>query len=267
MNANSHPDPSAAQARINGVELTAPGEIVDDEALCQRACCELLRQAAVRNGLLHEPEQLSCHGILSERASEAVDALLSQQVQPTEPTRAECLRHFAHQPTAFGPSQRVHLRHILFAVTPGADILRLRAHAERVLRDLASGGAASATDTQAFALAAQKWSNCPSGAHGGDLGWLTSAECAPEFARAVFDENLGPGVVPRLVHSRFGLHIVDLVEQDFPPPPSFEDVESSVRAQLRQRAWTTALRQYLQALMQDARLEGVDALGLTPANA
>ncbi len=45
---------------------------------------------------------------------------------------------------------------------------------------------------------------------------------------------------------------MDLVEQDFPPPPCFEDAESSVRAQLRQRAWTTAVRQYLQALMQDA---------------
>ena len=267
MNTNSHSDRVAARACINGVELTAPGESVDDETLCQRACCELLRQAAVRNGLLREPEPLSRHGILSERASEAVDALLSQQVQPTEPTRAECLRHFFNQPTAFGPSQRVHLRHILFAVTPGADIPRLRAHAEGVLRDLTSAGAVSTTDTQAFVLAAQKWSNCPSGVHGGELGWLTPAECAPEFARVVFDETLVPGVVPRLVHSRFGLHIVDLVEQDFPPPPCFEDVESSVRAQLRQRAWTTAVRQYLQALMQDADLEGVDALRLTPADA
>ena len=60
-----------------------------------------------------------------------------------------------------------------------------------------------------FAAAAAELSNCPSGAQGGDLAWLTRDDCAPEFAREVF---AGPeiGVLPRLVHSRFGLHVVEV---------------------------------------------------------
>ena len=39
-------------AHINGVPLHAAGESIDAEALRQRACTELLRQAAVQAGLL-----------------------------------------------------------------------------------------------------------------------------------------------------------------------------------------------------------------------
>ena len=39
-------------ASVNGVPLHAPDEALDDEALRQRACTELLRQAAIDAGLL-----------------------------------------------------------------------------------------------------------------------------------------------------------------------------------------------------------------------
>ena len=38
--------------RVNGVALHTPGEALDAEALRQRACTELLRQAAIAGGLL-----------------------------------------------------------------------------------------------------------------------------------------------------------------------------------------------------------------------
>ena len=45
--------------------------------------------------------------------------------------------------------------------------------------------------------------------------WLTAADCAPEFAREIFG-RAEIGVLPRLVHSRFGLHIVEIVERETP---------------------------------------------------
>ena len=41
-----------------------------------------------------------------------------------------------------------------------------------------------------FVTVAGSTSNCPSGADGGgDLGWLTRDDCAPEFAREIFGKS------------------------------------------------------------------------------
>jgi len=108
----------------------------------------------------------------------------------------------------------------------------------------------------AFGEAARQWSNCPSGAAGGDLGWLTPEDCAPEFGREIFDSQ-EVGVLSRLVHSRFGLHIVQVCGRDAARPTAFDDVRASIALVLRQQSWVNALRQYLQLLAADAEIEGV----------
>ena len=100
-------------------------------------------------------------------------------------------------------------------------------------------------------------SNCPSGAEGGDLGWLCAADCAPEFARELFG-RAEVGVLPRLVHSRFGLHVVEVLAREPGVAQSFEAVRGAVAMSLRQLAYVTALRQYLQLLAGEAEVEGVD---------
>src|SRR5439155_22312800 len=108
-----------------------------------------------------------------------------------------------------------------------------------------------------FVNAARASSNCPSGAQGGDLGWLSAADCAPEFARELFG-HAEVGVLPRLVHSRFGLHVVEVLAREPGVAPSFAAVRSPVIMSLRQLASVTALRQYLRLLAGKARIEGVD---------
>ena len=66
------------------------------------------------------------------------------------------------------------------------------------------------------------------------------------------------GVLPRLVHSRFGLHVVEVLAREPGLDPSFETVRSAVEQALRQQTFTTALRQYLQLLAGRAQVEGVD---------
>jgi peptidyl-prolyl cis-trans isomerase C len=146
----------------------------------------------------------------------------------------------------------VHVRHILFAVTPGVDVAALRKHVEPVFLDLRCQD-----HPEAFAEAARKWSNCPSGAQGGDLGWLAAADCAPEFAREIF-ARAEVGVLPRLVHTRFGLHIVEVLQREPGAAQSFESVRGALATALRQQAYVTALRQYLRLLAGEAMLEGVD---------
>jgi peptidyl-prolyl cis-trans isomerase C len=66
------------------------------------------------------------------------------------------------------------------------------------------------------------------------------------------------GVLPRLVHSRFGLHVVEVLEREPGAAQSFESVHGAVAMALRQQTFVTALRQYLQLLAGEAAVEGVD---------
>ena len=242
----------AEVARVNGVALNAPHELLDEETLRQRACTELLRQAAQQAGLLPASDVPGVEGAISVEASNAIEQLLERELDLPDPSEEACRRYHEAHPAAHAQGERAQLRHVLFAVTPGVDVKQLRLRAEALLIELRC---ADDGGTQ-FAKAAAQWSNCPSGQQGGDLGWLTRADCAPEFAREVFG-SAEIGVLARLVHSRFGLHVVEVVAREAGQQPAFEDVRQAIALTLRQQAWVNALRQYLQVLAGGATVEGV----------
>lgn len=246
--------PASTLARINGVALHTTDDKPSPDELRQRACTELLRQTAQSAGLLDANDTPSADGVISEAAVSAIDALLEQALKIPEPSEGACRRHHAAHASAYRTGERVRMRHILFAVTPGVDVVALRKRAEPIYLDVRCHDG-QGSDT--FAEAARKWSNCPSGEHGGDLGWLSITDCAPEFARELFG-HVEVGVLPRLVHSRFGLHVVEVLEREPGVAQPFESVRGAVAMALRQQAFVTALRQYLRLLAGGAAVEGVE---------
>ncbi|MDP3136619.1 MAG: peptidylprolyl isomerase [Burkholderiaceae bacterium] len=240
-------------ARVNGIALNTPQEQLDEDALRQRACTELLRQAAQRDGLLEPTDPPAVEGAISEAATQAIERWLDRELAIPEPSDEACRRHFAAHPARWRTGERVRARHVLFAVTPGGDVVALRNRAEACLLDVRCHDD-SASD--GFGRAARELSNCPSGEHGGELGWLSAADCAPEFARELFGQ-VEVGVLPRLVHSRFGLHVVEVLERDPGAAQSYETVRGAVSMALRQQSYVTALRQCLQLLAGAATMEGV----------
>jgi len=245
---------------IDGVGIATPDETLDADTLRQRAHCELLRQAAIKAGLLSPTDQPDGHGLLSEAASAAIETLLERTLEVPEPTPQDCQRHYAAHPSRFTTGERVHARHILFAVTPGIDLQALRRHAEATLLKVRCHEPHASDDL--FAQAARTQSNCPSGTAGGSLGWLTAADCAPEFAREMFGKP-EVGVLSRLVHSRFGLHVVEVLAREAGTLQPFEAVQAAVRLSLRQQAYVTALRRYLAQLADQATVVGVDLRSAT----
>ena len=250
----TEPAVAATPARINGVALHGPEETLPPDELRQRACTELLRQAAQAGGLLDTADAPSADGVVSEAAANAIEALLERELSVPEPSEEACRRYYAAHQGGYRTGERVRVRHILFAVTPGVDVAALRKHAEPIFLDVRCR---DERGTDAFAEAARKWSNCPSGEQGGDLGWLGNTDCAPEFARELFG-HVEVGVLPRLVHSRFGLHVVEVLERDPGMAQPFEAVQGAVAMALRQQSFVTALRQYLLLLAGAAAVEGVD---------
>ena len=242
-------------ASVNGVALATSGETLSSNDLRQRACSELLRQAAITDGLLPASDSAATDGVLSEAASTAIETLLDKHLTIPEPSEDACRRHHAAHQAIYSTGERANVRHILFAVTHGVDVVALRNRAETSLLDVRCHDGKRVDD--AFAAAATTLSNCPSGAEGGALGWITAADCAPEFAKELFG-HIEVGVLPRLVHSRFGLHVVEVLAREPGVAQPFESVRGAVAMSLRQKTYVTALRQYLQRLAGEAVVLGVD---------
>lgn len=130
-------------------------------------------------------------------------------------------------------------RHIL--LRPSAELNEAQAR-ERLLdfRKRVQTGQAD------FAALAREHSQDGSAAQGGDLGWANPGMFVPEF-EAVMNQ-LAPGEVSEPLLSRFGLHLVQLLERRQTKLSEAEQRES-VRALLREKkrdevaqAWTQELR-------------------------
>jgi peptidyl-prolyl cis-trans isomerase C len=247
-------------ASINGIALHEPGETLDPQILRERAYTELLMQEAVKQGLLPRYGGLTAREP-DEAQRDIIEAMVDKAAtSPPLPTEEECRRHYEAQKNRLIVGQALHVRHILFAVTPGVNVHALSQRAEAALLEL------SRKDVPAgrFEQLAAELSNCPSGAQGGDLGWVTPEACAPELANELFfqsDSRWGMGVHPRLVHTRFGLHIIEVLGRKKGKLPPFEDVRDQIASQLALQSRATALRQYMQLLVGAAQVEGVDLEG------
>ena len=249
----------AAPASVNGIALHGVGEQPAPEALRERAHAELLRQQAVRlGGLPEQPVTLAPE--LGPAEQEAIEAMLEREVLLPESSEEACQRHYAANKPQHVIDQAVHLRHILFAVTPGVDVQKLAQRAEAALHELMRKDAAPGC----FEQLAAELSNCPSSAQGGDLGWVGPHDCAPELAQVLFfqsEPGFGIGLHPRLVHSRYGFHIVELLERRKGRQLEFDAVRDSIAAQLALRARATAWRQYMMLLVGQSDIVGIELEG------
>ncbi len=246
-----------ADVRINGRRLpVGPGEDLD--AVRERAWAEVLRQEAVRQVLLADaPGEWA--PTLGAAQQQIIEQMLDEAVHTPEPTPEACARYYeAHKPR-FRHGQQVHLRHILLAVTPGVPVQALAQRAEAALLELTHKDAPAGR----FEALARELSNCPSGAQGGDLGWIGPQDSAPELAQFLFlqEGGIADGLQPRLVHSRFGLHIVEVLAQRPGELAPLAQVQGRIAGELALHSRATALRQYMLLLVGQARIEGIELQG------
>lgn len=252
-------DLPAPQASVNGMALHPPGQRLDAQTLRERAWAELLRQQAVQAGLL--PRQAGpLAPELSAQQQKVIESMLEQAVATPQPTEEECRRYYEANKPQFVVGQALHVRHILFAVTPGVNVHALTLHAEKALLELSRKEVAP----ERFAQLAAELSNCPSSARGGDLGWIGPEDCAPELANELFHQKhaqWGMGLHPRLIHTRFGFHVVEVLGRRKGRQAPCEQVSERIATQLAAQARARALHQYMSLLVGQAQIEGVALQG------
>lgn len=64
---------------------------------------------------------------------------------------------------------------------------------------------------EGFATMAKRYSKCPSGAQGGDLGYFERGQMVKEFEDAAF--SLPVGKVSQPVHTQFGWHLIKVLDR------------------------------------------------------
>jgi len=245
----------APVATINGIALHDAAHRPDAASLRERAWAELLRQEAVRQGLLPRHPDLDAPE-LSLGDQQVIAAMLENEVHVPEPTEEECRRYYEARKSHYVHGRQVRARHILFAVTAGVDVHKLALRAEQALLELTRQGC----PPERFAELARDLSNCPSGAEGGDVGWLAPDDCADELANELFHQKEplhGIGLRPRLVHSRYGFHIVEVLGRKQGRQLPFEEARERIAVQLAQQSRAKALHQYMQLLAGQALVEGI----------
>ena len=171
-------------ATINGIALHAPGQRPLEDELRERAYAELLRQRAVAQGLL-APHEGDVAPELGDADRQVLEAMIDADVHSPQPVEEECQRYYQAHTTQFTVGQALHVRHILFAVTPGINVQALAVHAEKALLELTHKD----TPPARFAQLAGELSNCPTSTQGGDLGWIGPDDCAPELAKELFHQS------------------------------------------------------------------------------
>lgn len=206
---------------------------------------------AIRELLLQRAREIGLETDGDSAAQDRMlDTVLEREVVTPVPTEDECRRYYDAHPGKFRSGDLVEASHILFAVTPNAPVNEIRATAEATLK-------AVMAEPQRFAELAGSHSNCPSGAQGGNLGQLKRGETVPEFEAALFEEAAA-GVLPRLVNTRYGFHIIHVAHRIEGEQLPFGMVKDRIAEFLSDQVQHNALRQYLQILAGKAEMSGID---------
>lgn len=81
----------------------------------------------------------------------------------------------------------------------------------------------------------------------GDLGWISRDRLPKEFTQPLFDLPLNQ---PKIITTKIGWHLVEVMERRAASPQSFDQVKEEVMAALRAAQTQEAVKQYRAALRQ-----------------
>jgi peptidyl-prolyl cis-trans isomerase C len=211
---------------------------------------ELLLQEARRLSLA-APARTDDAGRRETEEEALIRAVCEREVTTPEPDAETCRRYYEQHRKAFRSVAIFEVSHILIAGRrdDAKAFAEARALADAILAQLGQ-------DPARFDDLAKQYSACPSAAHGGNLGQISSGQTTPEFEQALV--SLLPGTTSQTpVETRYGLHIIRLDRKIDGRELPFEAVADRIADYLRDSVTRRASAQYIARLVSRAEITGI----------
>jgi len=184
---------------------------------------------------------------LPELFVNAVQGLKVGQVSKVVRTNAgfHIVKVLERESTAQATYTQQRARHILLRSTPQKDANSLLPRMAEIRKQILGGQAS-------FAQMARQYSEDGSGAKGGDLGWTSPGQFVPEFEKVLL--TLQPGQISEPVVSRFGVHLIQLIERR-EMQLSDEQKREAARSVLRERKFESTYEEWSRELRATAYVD------------
>jgi len=139
--------------------------------------------------------------------------------------------------------ERIHAAHVVMHVDANTPPEVAEAKLREAQKRLAAGAD--------FGEVADNDSDCQD--PGGDLGWFPRGQMVEEFENTVW--KMKPGETSDIFATRFGFHIVRVIERKTAAPYALEEVEGHVREHLTAKMRDEAVETFLDSLREKATVE------------
>jgi len=149
---------------------------------------------------------------------------------------------------SFRQPEQVLASHILIKVEPQADGSKkaiARKKIEEIQKKVRKG--------EDFASLAKAFSQCPSSAKGGDLGYFGRGQMVKPFEEAAF--ALRSGEVSGIIETRFGYHLIKVIEKKPKSTIGYEETKDKISQYIKQQKVQEQLNQYIEELKGKAKVE------------
>jgi len=223
-------DEAAVDSKIDALKKRFPGE---DQ---------------FKNGL--EKMNLSVPILKSQfRQGLAIQKLIETQVaQKVKVSEQEIKDYYDNNPQLFKQPESVQAKHILIKVDHKADKAK-KAKAEKKIKKAQQRLKAG----EKFSKLAEELSQRASSKKGGDLGYFSHGQMVKSFEKVAF--SLKPGEVSDIVETRFGYHLIKLVDKKEASTVPYKEAKDRLTQQLKQQKTHKQVTQYVARLKENAKIE------------
>lgn len=179
----------------------------------------------------------------------AIQQLMDTEVaQKVVITDEESKTYYDTHPELFKQPEQVKASHILIKVETGATEAQkteARKKIEEAQQKLQKG--------EDFSTIAQNYSEGPSNKNGGDLGYFRRGQMVKPFEEAAF--SLKPNETSDVVETRFGYHLIKVVDKKPERTLSYEEVKDRLNDHLKRQKMESEANLYINSLKKDAKIE------------
>jgi len=169
-------------------------------------------------------------------------------VQKVKVSEKEVKVYYAGHPDMFKAPEQVRARHILIKVDPGTEESK-KSKARKKLKEVQK----KLRNGEKFEALAKEYSEGPSNVKGGDLGYFRRGQMVKPFEEAAF--SLPPGKVSDIVETRFGYHLIEVIDKKPESLVAYEQVKDKLQDYLKQKKVREKVNGHIEKLKGKAKVE------------